>query len=171
MPFGWWFTTDSTLSTISADETHPDHAIIEQIIAGWKSGRWRTPRRAHSPRTPPGWHCRMYCVQHAARRWHGRLGRSCIYPPTGPGHSRGKTSGRPPPPPENPARTRASQEPPLEKPGNRPIAPALTPPHCTSPAEIIQSDTRKRSPVDQGSGGAGAVHGDRPSAGQRAFVR
>jgi len=48
------FVTNSTLSTVQADEYHRDHAIVEQVIAELKDGPWRTPLPGSSPRTPPG---------------------------------------------------------------------------------------------------------------------
>jgi hypothetical protein len=48
-------TTDRTLlDTVTADKTHRQHAIVEQVHADLKAPRWRTYRPECSPRTPPG---------------------------------------------------------------------------------------------------------------------
>jgi len=132
------FVTNSTPTAIAADETHRDHAIIEQVIAELKDGPL-----AHAPSgkftANPAWlalACLSFNLLPAAgaaasarpakARWStlrthliavpARIASSaprlsCTSRPTGPGRRRGKTSG-PPPHPDHPGPIGPKEQPP-----------------------------------------------------------
>ncbi len=172
------FVTNSTLTTIAADETHRDHAIVEQVIAELKNGPL-----AHAPSgkflANAAW-LTLACLafnllrtagvaasaRHAKARWatapswwlsppgsrRPLAGWCCTCRRTGPGRPRGTTSGPPPPPrhPDHPA-YRPEEPPDVEEP-DRPAAP---PRHRATDQGISgrkrQLSPRKSSLVDQGS--------------------
>lgn len=159
------FITNNTLATVEADETHRDHAIIEQVIAELKdgplahapSGRFQAnaawvalaaiaftcsappeqPPRPGTPK-PDG----RPCAHNSSPSQPGSLpqhGASCCTcRPTGPGQRPGKTSGPPPPPPDHPAPKTPRKHPNVEEPDR----PADHP--CPKPkaAEIVRSNRR-----------------------------
>jgi len=143
------FVTNSTLTAVAADETHRNHAIIEQVIAELKSGP-----HAHTPSgkfTANAAWLTLACLAFNLRRAAGAaVGSSCAYPPTGPGLPRGKTSGPPPPPPDRHGPSGPEEAPNVEEP-HRPADPPH--PHPTRRRITrINSQPRPQKSPSVGSG-------------------
>jgi len=149
------FVTNSTLSTVQADEHHRDHAIVEQVIAELKDGplahapsgkftanaAWltlatiafnlmRAAGAAASPgtRAPGGPPCAPTSSPSQPGSPPPHDVWSCTSPATGRGSPPGRTCGLPPPTPDHYRRTGPEERPDVEEP-DRPANPPRPPPN------------------------------------------
>ena len=172
------FVTNSTLSTVAADETHRDHAIIEQVIAELKNGPL-----AHAPSgkfaANAAWlalACLAFNVlraagaaaspRHAKARWAtlrthlvaipARIASSARrlvlhLPTTGPGRPPGKTSGPPPRQPDRPAQSAPRKRPHVEEPDRPATSPTPSQPRRRRiTVDNVNNQPPKSPSVDQG---------------------